>query len=354
MGRVFVSKMLKQSTDHPDITSNILSFYYRECQEKFQREIPMDIIFVIKSFWTPGKIWSVDKQTLLSLYKMQNLCHYKISRFEAHGLIFQSNLYRDGLYLFYNLSLIAMPKYIQHIRFYVQLSRITTERRLQSTKSFISKNIKSNGTIWSSQSLKSLEFEKLESNHVQFSCFLDVLQIKYKKCARCEYKTDFFKPLSLRPFVEYKVEGIPLDKAKEIEVGNVFVSKPFGGGKGVENVNDHCWWMERVIVSDTHTFNLIGTVNERAIQCKVRLHLFRSPKNFRPDVLIKMIGTVNKRNRKFTKAQIVRKGNWVTMTPKALFDAFKSITIQIRIRNWPDYLVNHLCSDEILKDLTST
>ena len=187
--------------------------------------------------------------------------------------------------------------------------------------------------IWIGDPLRALEFERLQSNHVQFACFLDVLQIKYKKCARCEYKTDFFKPLSLKRIVEHKVEPMAFDKDNSFDNGDVILSKPFGGGVGVENANDHCWWIERTIFRERP--DQFDAINDT--QCVLRLRLFRLPQKFKLYAWIIVEGTVKGRIRKFCQQQHVEKGSWVNLKSEAVFNAFKNITVRIQVVNWSEY-----------------
>ena len=76
-------------TNHPDITENVLSFY---CQKSIKEAIPMDVITIIKLFWSLGRIWSLDKSTLSNIYQMRHKERYKLSTIKTHQAIFQCNL----------------------------------------------------------------------------------------------------------------------------------------------------------------------------------------------------------------------------------------------------------------------
>ena len=275
MSSLPIDTRYQTETDHPDITENVLSFY---CQESIKEQsIPMDVIRIIKLFWSIGKIWSVDQYTLSGLYtKTNHKKKYKLSSINAHGAIFECNLFRDTSCLFYELCAVSIPIYIKKIRIYFELSCSSTKIKYQNVKLLFKKDTGYYSKKWRSEQLQILEYDSLcEYQHMQFQCVLDVLQIKYIKQSNpnfviCNDKyLDFFKPVSLKKHVEYL-----FDKRSStdcgFEKGQRIFSEPFGGGSGVENVGDHCYWLEIRVMSTAIKINLkLFQLPEKMIEHKL-------------------------------------------------------------------------------------
>ena len=272
-------------TDHPDITSNILSFY---CQQMTKNDIPMDVIHVIKLFWSLGKIWSLDASIISNLYQLKYNQRYKLSTIKSYGAIFECNLFCDGFDVFYELCAVSIPTHPVHIkkmRIYFELSCISTKIKIQGTKTFKTTNKKE---ILAANKWKSKAFKVLKRainpkyKQVQFHCFLDVLQIKFGKNDNTEKNNhtsdfvDYYKPLTLRNSIVYNFEA-KTNKTKGFVNGDYIQSEPFGGGEGVDNVQDHCWWL-RVDVIKTNKLDQYW--EKQPDKLKIALRLFRIPEYF--------------------------------------------------------------------------
>ena len=218
------------------------------CQHFIERTIPMEIISLIKAFWSFKKIWkmwNLHKDAIAFFFERER---YKLWTIETSGATFQLILYPLFSKLKFQLILLSMPDCVRKMRIYFEFINQSSNRRYQFTKLFkhtFDRHIDANYE-WELSS-EILDVDEFKQDTLKLSSCLDVLRVEYEPQFDNIDRVNYFKPVELPKIAEYVFDRT----FDDTEIGESVRSKPFGNG---------CWWLQCKITASHYYENRLRLV----------------------------------------------------------------------------------------------